>query len=64
MLKYREKFNLSWVDIINVPMTVVKQDLEMFDIEDSVVKYNQSGSQADLNKLPAKVKKPNANIKR
>ena len=39
LLKYREKFGLSWCELMETPIKVLYQDLKMLEIEENVSKW-------------------------
>lgn len=50
LMKYRERFGLSWYQLMNMPHSVLVQDIEMMKIESDMIGYKGANSMANVNK--------------
>jgi hypothetical protein len=41
LMKYRERFKLSWHELMQIPLKVVMKDIEMISLEEKVLKSKQ-----------------------
>ena len=63
LLKYRERFQLSWKQLLETPMRVIDEDLEMLSIEKEFEESNKKSGNSEGDNIESKIAKLNAKFK-